>query len=172
MTVARSSRSRHRERSRLRRAVRVILAIICLILVLLGGRTLWHDLKTDRVMAKRGVSATGHLLDTGCYFCRAVGVTFTKAAGGVQTATVSAIGPQSDATIALKYDPLHPSTVQPAHGVVEEEIIAGVVMLVGLVGFLRCIGLPRRRRGRRRTRVRARGGTSYDMHGHVRVLRD
>lgn len=172
MTVARSSRSRHRERSTLRRAVRVVLAIICLVLVVVGGTTLWHDLKTDRVMAKRGVAATGHLLDTSCYLCRAVGVTFTKAAGGQQSATVSAIGPQDDATIALRYDPLNPSTVQPAHGVVEEEIIAGVVMVVGLLGFLRCIGALHRRRGRRRPRVRTRGGTSYDMHGHVRVLRD
>jgi hypothetical protein len=170
----RRSRSRYRERSGGHRLIRVVLALAALALALYSGSVLVRDVRLDRTLSHRGVATTGRLLDTGCRWCRAVSVDYTTTTGVKVTGVVSAIGPQADATIALKYDPLHPTAVQPAHGVVEEEVIAGALLVLAVIVLLRCLGLRlRRRRGRRRGhRVRTRGGSSPDMAGHVRVVRD
>lgn len=165
------ARARHRQPSGWRRVVRVGLALVCALAALVAIKALVHDVRVDRALSRRGVAATGHLLDTHCRLCRAVGVTYTETDGVAVSTVVSAIGPQDNATIALKYDPKQPSVVHPARGVVEAELLAAMVFAVGLFIALRCFGLPRRRRGHR-PRVRPTGRTSYDMKGHVRVVRD
>ena len=162
-----------RRRSRVSRLVRFVAALVFLAIAAFGALTVYHDVRDDRTLSKRGVAVTGQLADTGCHLCKAVAVTFTTTAGQKVSTVVSAIGPQADTTIYLKYDPQHPSTVHPAHGVREEEGIALALLLVGLLAALRCYGLPHRRRHRRRgPRVRTRGGMGGEAHGHVRVVRD
>jgi hypothetical protein len=164
---------RRRQRSGLRRLLRFLVAVAFIAVAAYGALVVVRDVQAGRTLSSRGVAASGQLVATDCHLCRAVGVNFTTATGQKVSAVVSAIGPQADATIALKYDPQHPTTVQPAHGVVEEEAIGAAMFVFGLLFALRCYGLPRRRRGRRRgSRVRTRGGSSPDQHGHVRVFRD
>lgn len=162
-----------RRRSGLSRLIRLGFALAFLAVAAFGGLTLYQDVRDDRALSSRGVAVTGQLADTGCYLCKAVAVDFTTTTGQKVSAVVSAIGPQADRTIALKYDPQHPKTVHPAHGVREEEGIALALAVVGLFAALRCYGLPHRRRHRRRgPRVRTRGGFGGEAHGHVRVVRD
>jgi hypothetical protein len=162
-----------RRRSGLSRLIRLACALAFLAVAAFGALTLYHDVRDDRALSSRGVTVTGQLSDTGCHLCKAVGVEFTTTTGQKVSAVVSAIGPQANRTIALRYDPQHPTTVHPAHGVREEEAIALVLALVGLLAALRCYGLPHRRRHRRRgPRVRTRGGYGGEAHGHVRVVRD
>lgn len=163
------NRPRYRERaSRRRRWPRFVVAVLAVVLGVFAGKTLVHDVRVGHTLSHRGVATTGQLVDRGCLVCRAVNVHFTTAAGVSVTAAVSAIGKQADTTIALRYDPQHPTAVQPAHGVREEEAIAAILLLIAVIVCLRCIGLLRRR-GRRRSRVRTRGGSSRDMGGHVRL---
>jgi hypothetical protein len=73
----------------------------------------------------------------------------------------------------LRYDSTDPQTVQPAHGVREEEGIAAGLVVVGLLVLLRLAGLPRRRARRpdaRLPRRRTRPTSSGDVSGHVRLL--
>jgi hypothetical protein len=160
-----------RRRSGRRRLLRFLVALAGVALAAYSALVLVHDVRDDRTLSHRGVAVTGHLDATNCRLCKAVGVTFTTASGQKVSAVVSAIGRQSDATISLRYDPQHPATVHPAHGVREEEGIALGLFLLGLLIALRCYGLPHRRRHRRRgSRVRTRGGGSGEAHGHVRVV--
>ena len=166
-------RTQPRRRSGASRLVHLVIAIAFAVLAVFGALTVYHDVRDDRTLSHRGVVTTGQLAATGCQLCKAVAVSFTTAKGEKVSAVVSAIGPQSDATISLRYDPLHPTVVHPAHGVREEEAIAVALALVGFFGALRCYGLPHRRRHRRRgPRVRTRGGMGGEAHGHVRVVRD
>ena len=107
------ARARHRQPAGWRRAVRVGLALVCALAALVAIKELVHDVRVDRALSHRGVAATGHLLDTHCHLCRAVGVTYTETDGVAVSTVVSAIGPQDNATIALKYDPKQPSVVHP-----------------------------------------------------------
>ncbi|BEP15286.1 hypothetical protein acdb102_35970 [Acidothermaceae bacterium B102] len=150
-----------------------MIALAFVAVAVFGALTLYHDVRDDRTLSHRGLVTTGQLADAGCRLCKAVGVTFTTAKGEKVSAVVSAIGPQSNTTISLRYDPLHPTVVHPAHGVREEEAIALALAVVGFFAALRCYGLPHRRRHRRRgPRVRTRGGMGGEAHGHVRVVRD
>lgn len=166
----RNRRTRYRERSGGRKITRFLMFVVGLGLIAVSGFVLQHDLRTDRTLSHRGVVASGTLDNTGCWLCRAVAVSYTTTAGQQVATTVTAIGPQADRTISLRYDPRHPSTVQPAHGVREEEIIAAVLLVVGLVALLRSLRLPRRRQRRRSGRIRTRAGSGRDATGHVRVL--
>jgi hypothetical protein len=171
VTVMRKRRSRYRERSGGRKFARFLVFVVALALVLFSGFVLQRDLRVDRTLSQRGLIATGTLDSTGCWLCRAVGVTYATATGQKVVTIVTAIGPQADRTITLKYDPRHPKTVEPAHGVREEEIIVGVVLLLSLVALLRSLRLPRRRHKRRRgARIRTRGLSGGDATGHVRIL--
>jgi hypothetical protein len=170
VTVVRNRRSRYREHAGRRRFIRALAFLVSLALVLLSGFVLQRDLRADRALSSRGVAATGQLDSTGCLLCRAVGVTYQTTAGQKVTTIVTAIGPQADRTIALTYDPQHLKTVQPAHGVREEEGIAGGVLLVALLVLLRTLGLPRRRNRRDGRRIRTRAGSGSDATGHVRIL--
>lgn len=171
MSVVRSRRSRYRERSGSRRFAKFVIGVLAIVIAVFGANVLQHDLRVDRTLSHRGVTASGTLDGTGCYLCRAVGVSFTTASGQHVSTVVSAIGPQADTAMAIRYDPQHPGTVHPAHGVREEEIIAGALLLVGLFVLLRCLGLPRRRhRSRRGGRIRTRASSGGSASGHVRLL--
>jgi hypothetical protein len=170
VTVVRNRRTRYRERSGGRKFARFLVFVVGLALVLSSGFVLQRDLRADRTLSQRGVTATGTLDSTGCWLCRAVGVTYPTAAGQNVSTVVTAIGPQGDRTIALRYDPRHPKTVEPAHGVREEEIIVGVALLMGLLALLRALRLPRRRKRRRGARIRTRAVSGPDATGHVRIL--
>jgi hypothetical protein len=170
VTVVRNRRTRYRERSGGRKFTRFLVFVVALALALFSGFVLQRDLRVDRTLSQRGVITTGTLDSTGCWLCRAVGVTYTTAAAQTVATTVTAIGPQGDRTIALRYDPRHPKTVQPAHGVREEEIIVGVALLLSLLALMRTLHLPRRRKRRRGARIRTRSVSGPDATGHVRVL--
>jgi hypothetical protein len=172
VTVVRNRRSRYRERSGRRRLLRFLVVVAALALAVFSVFILQRDLRADRTLSNRGVAVTGTLDSTGCLVCRAVGVSFTTTTGQKVSAVVTAIGPQADRTISLRYDPQHPSTVQPALGVREEEAIAGGALLVSLLVLMRSLHLPRRRRRRRGggPRIRTRPGSGRDATGHVRIL--
>jgi hypothetical protein len=172
VTVVRNRRSRYRERSGRRRLLRVLVVLAALALAVFSGFILQRDLRADLTLSNRGAAATGTLDSTGCLLCRAIGVTFDTATGQQVSAVVTALGPQADRTIKLRYDPRHPSTVQPARGVREEEAIAGGALLVSLLVLMRALHLPRRRHRRRGggSRIRTRPGSGRDATGHVRLL--
>ena len=172
--TARPAQARRREHhAGRRRLLRVLLALAGTALAVYAALVLVHDLRADRTLARRGVAVNGSLLDTRCWMCRSVGVSYSTLAGQKVSGVVSAIGPQHNAAIALRYDPRHPLTVHPAHGVVEEEAIAGALLAIGLVVALRSAGLPRRRTtARRGARIRTRTLSTQEAHGHVRLLGD
>jgi hypothetical protein len=150
VTVVRNRRTRYRERrSGGRKFTRFLVFLVALAVVLFSGFVLQRDLRVDRTLSNRGVVATGTLDNTGCWLCRAIGVTYTTTTAQKVVTIVTALGPQGDRTIALKYDPRHPKTV---------------------FALLRTLHLPRRRKRRRGARIRTRSVSGPDATGHVRVL--
>jgi hypothetical protein len=170
VTAVRNKQFRYRERSSGRRKTRFVVGLLALALVVGGSYVVQRDVRIDRVLASRGVAATGTLADKGCWACRAVAVTYTTSGGQKVSTVVTALGPQKDTTIALKYDPQHPATVHPAKGVREEEGIAAGAVVLGLLVLLFFTGLLRRRGRRRGQRVRTRSLASQDATGHVRLV--
>lgn len=170
MTAVRNKQFRYRERPSGRRKTKFVIGVLALALAIAGGYLLQRDVRTDRVLSSRGVAATGTLADKGCWACRAVSVSFTTSAGQKVSTVVTALGPQKDTTIGLKYDPRHPTTVHPAKGVREEEGIAAGALILGLLVLLACLGVRGRRRRRHGPRVRTRSLASQDATGHVRLV--
>lgn len=166
----RKKQFRYRERSSGRRKTKFVVGLLALALAVAGGYVLQHDVRTDRVMSSRGVVAAGTLAGKGCWACRAIAVSFTTSTGQKVSTVVTALGPQKDTSIAVKYDPRHPATVQPANGVREEEGIAAGALVLGLLLLLAVMGLLRRRGRRRGQRVRTRSLASQDATGHVRLV--